>query len=194
MPTSEQVARGIYAGLDERDRRAVDAWKSLGNDLTTSLLNSGVLGSYRRRYPAEDLADWNRRMLGTDPDLILRETCEHEAAHAVVAQMLGLRGVEAVIEDDGASGVTRYEKTSARVNAIIAVASGVWIEEFRGLVFPLGAKGCSSDMRSLVVATGADEYNMREAQRRARLILAECREQVLTVADTLMRDRHVTLS
>jgi hypothetical protein len=39
VTTSEQVAWQMLAELGDRDRRLVEAWQQLGNDLTTSLLN-----------------------------------------------------------------------------------------------------------------------------------------------------------
>jgi hypothetical protein len=194
MDTSEMVARRAYSALDERDRRAVDAWRSLGNDLIDALLNSDVLSRERpRRVPADDVAEWSRRLLGTDEDLILQRTAEHEAAHAVVARALGLRLLDVSVSADGRSGETRYESAPESANAIIAVAAEVWISEVGGLVFPRGdADGCREDVRVLVRSTGGDAWAMREARRRARLILAESRDEVLALAEQLARTRHVT--
>ena len=41
--TSEQTAWQMLAELGDHDRRLVEAWLNLGNDLVTAMLNSGVL-------------------------------------------------------------------------------------------------------------------------------------------------------
>jgi len=191
MASSEEVAWGMYAKLSERDRQAVDAWRSLGNDLVTSLLNSDVLSRERpRRMPADDVADWSRRRLGTDADLILQKTAEHEAAHAVVARGLGVRVVEVVVSEDGRDGHTVYEQASREATAAIAAAADVWINEFRAVVFPNGEQsGCRDDVRVLVRNTAGD-HEVHDARRRARLILAERRDEVLELAQQLARTRN----
>lgn len=189
MPGSEQVAWEMYAELGERDRQAVDAWRSLGNDLVTSLFNSDVLSRERpRKMPADDLADWSRRRLGTDADLIRQQTAEHEAAHAVVARALGVRVVEVVVSENGRDGHTKYEQAAREDTATIAAAADVWINECRAVVFPNGDQaGCRDDNRALVHSCGGDPWAMREARRRARLILAERGNEVLTLAQKLAK-------
>lgn len=192
--SSEQVAWDIYSRLEARDRRAVDAWRDLGNDLVTSLLNSGALRSDgSRRLPADDTAEWARRAAGTDEALVLQRTAEHEAAHAVVAQALGVHVAEVSVASDGRSGHTVYESSTPATTAVIAAAADEWIHGFRALVFPTGdATGCGDDMRVLARATGADAYRVGEARRRARLILGERRDEVVQLARRLARERHVT--
>lgn len=192
MASSEQVAWEMYGRLGEQDRRAVDAWRSLGNDLVTSLLNSDVLrGESPRRVPADDVAEWARRRLGTDEDLILQRTAEHEAAHAVVARALGVRVAEVSVSEDGRDGATRYEQASRENTAAIAAAADVWITEFRGLVFPNGDRdGCRDDVRKLVRNTSGD-HEVADARRRARLLLAERRDEVLALACQLARVGHI---
>lgn len=190
--TSEQVAWSMYAGLSARDRAAVDAWRTLGNDLVTALLNSDVLRSAApARFPADDVADWSRRILGTDRDLLRQEAAEHESAHAVVARALGVHVAEVSIDDDG-SGRTVFEETSREAAAIIACAGHVWVGEFRGTVFPAGPRGCSGDGQALARSTNADSYNVDQAVRRARLILTECRDDVLQLARVLVADGRAT--
>lgn len=190
--SSEQVAWSMYTQLGAQDRRAVDAWRDLGNDLVTSLLNSGVLRAEGpRRFPADDTSEWARRVQGTDPALVRQEAAEHEAAHAVAARALGVHVAEVTITEDG-SGATLYEETSREASAVIAVAAQVWIGEFRALVFPAGMRGCSDDNQVLARSTGADPYNVDQACRRARLILGECRGEVLELARRLARDGRVT--
>lgn len=193
MPSSEQVAWSIYGDLHDSDRRAVDAWRNLGNDLVTSLLNSGVLVPGGRRYPADDPADWNRRQLGTDRTLIHRETCEHEAAHAVVAHALGLDNIRAFVEKHDA-GTTHFAGGTPHDKATVSIAAKVWLEEFRATVFPCGARGCSDDMQHLARDTRGDEFNRRVARLTAREILREQHDMVLAAADTLMRHGELTLA
>ncbi|MEW2421264.1 hypothetical protein AB0911_12040 [Streptomyces nigra] len=192
--SSEQTAWKIYAGLNAKDRRAVDAWRDLGNDMVTSLLNADVLRSDApRRLPSDDTAEWRRRMLGTDADLVVQRTAEHEAAHAVVARALGVRVVEISMAEDCRSATTTYEQASRESTAIIAAAASEWIHGFRALAFPNGDEsGCRDDMRKLARSTGADAYAMDQACRRARLILGERRDEVLALAQQLARSRQVT--
>ncbi|MFM9595792.1 M50 family metallopeptidase [Streptomyces scabiei] len=190
--SSEQVAWEMYAKLSARDRRAVDAWRDLGNDVVTSLLNADVLRSAApTRFPVDDTADWARRSLGLDPALVRQEAAEHEAAHAVVARALGVHVREVTIAEDG-SGATVYQETSREAEAVIAVAPQVWLGEFRALVFPAGSRGCSGDNRTLARSTGADAYNVDQARRRARLILGEQRGEVLELARQLAKSGRVT--
>ncbi|MQY13769.1 hypothetical protein SRB5_39210 [Streptomyces sp. RB5] len=189
---SEQIGWSMYAALPVEDRRAVDAWRDLGNDVVTSLLNAGVLRSGEtRRLPAGDTADWTRRSLGIDKALIRQEAAEHEAAHAVAARALGVHVAEISITEDG-SGSTSFETTSRKATAVIAVAPRVWVGEFRAVVFPNGARGSGRDEQLLARATAADAYNVAEATRRARLILGGRRDEVLALARRLVEDGHVT--
>lgn len=193
MASSEEVAWRLYAGLEKRDRRAVDAWRSLGNDLVTSLMNSRALGSTRPlRVPADDVVDWQRRQLGTDADVVLARTAEHEAAHVVVARALGLHVAEVSIGEDGREGSTTYETAGRDETAAVAAAAEVWITEFRGLAYPRGdADGCRDDMQVLVRNTDGD-HDVHRARRRARHILGERRDEVLALAARLGRERHIT--
>lgn len=190
MASSEETAWSMYADLPVRDRREVDAWRSLGNDLVTSLLNSGVLSRGRKDPgPAPLHGEW--RQYGTGADFHLRLTAEHEAAHAVVARALGVTVTEVVIRDDF-SGVTRHEVTGPAEKAAIAAAADVWISEFRSLAFPGAAgSGCQEDVRSLMRNTEGS-HDVARALRRARLLLAERREEVLVLADELIRKRRIT--
>lgn len=190
MASSEEVAWSMYADLPIRDRREVDAWRSLGNDLVTSLLNSGVLSPGRGAAgPAPASDEWRR--YGTGADYHLRLTAEHEAAHAVVARALGIPVSEILIRDDN-SGVTRYEATGAAETAAIAAAADVWISEFRSLTFPGAAgAGCRDDVQVVVRNTG-DQHGVAQAMRSARLLLAQRRGEVLELADELVCKRHIT--
>lgn len=192
MATSEQVAWSIYGDLDARDRRAVDAWRDLGNDMVTSLFNADVMSSRQGhpRLPADDTAEWMRRRAGS-PELTLEATCEHEAAHAVVAHALGVRVVEMSVSDDGLQGLTRYETTTPTAAAIIAAAAEVWITEFRATAYPAEDNRGFGDDRSRVVRNTGSELEARDAYRRARLLLGECRDQVIPLARELARTHQL---
>lgn len=190
--SSEQVAWEMYGALGAQDRRAVDAWRDLGNDLVTSLLNAQVLSERSpRRFPADDPAEFSRRRQGTDPALIRQEAAEHEAAHAIAAQALGVHVRQVTIAEDG-SGATEYAETTREYAAVIAAAANVWVGEFRAMAFPAGARGCGNDEQTLARATGADAYNVAKARRKARLLLGEHRAEVLELARVLAREGRVT--
>jgi hypothetical protein len=101
--TSEQTAFAMFGELDARDRRLVQAWRGIGCDWVTSLLNSGVLRRHGPRvHPTEAAVDemrqWSEQLLAeqaerlapSDEHRVRRKTAEHEAAHAIVALALGV--------------------------------------------------------------------------------------------------------
>ena len=185
--SSEQEAWKLYGQLPEHDRRLVDAWHDLGNDWVTSLLNSGVLRTSGHRVRPDDarLEEFSRRRLNPlSPALVRQKVCEHEAAHAVVAEVVGVRVVDIEVGEDG-SGATTYEKASSERSAAIAAAAQVWIEEFRGLEFPGGDSGCIGDRRAL--AWHVDDDGARLAARKARGMLRERSDEVLRLAGWLER-------
>jgi hypothetical protein len=87
------------------------------------------------------LQDRSRR-LQVGPQRARRKAAEHEAAHAPVAEALGLRVHEIVIGDHG-SGHVEYEQASRDDTAVIAVAGGLWITTFRSLRYPEGDSAAS---------------------------------------------------
>jgi len=185
--SSEQEAWKLYGQLPEHDRHLVDAWHDLGNDWVTSLLNSGVLRTSGHRVRPDDarLEEFSRRRLNPcSPALIRQKVCEHEAAHAVTAQALGVRVVDISITEDG-SGETTHEKASSEDSAVIAVAAQIWVEEFRAVEFPGGDSGCIGDRRAL--AWHVDDDGARLAARKARAILRERSDEVLRLASWLER-------
>src|SRR4051812_42984390 len=188
MTTSEQAAWALYGQLEEPDRHLVDAWRALGNDWVDSLLNSGVLRRGGRRVHPRDAEDIERLRRRFSPVPVRQETAEHEAAHAIVAEALGLRVVDIVVGEDG-SGVTTHESASQKDGAVIACAGQIWIEEFRYREFPAGAGGCSGDQRALVAR--ADAFNARIAAGKARRILHDRADEVVRLAAWLQRaDSH----
>jgi hypothetical protein len=203
--TSEQIAFEFLGSLSARDRRLVDAWRALGHDLTTALLESGVLRpSGHRRHPNDvalaaeiervDALIHERRERSV-PGLSRRrmETAEHEAAHAVVAGELGVDVARLWISDDGSSGSCIYERTTAENAVTIAVAGEVWLTEFRSLEYPgRGDVGCEVD-RQIAVAH-ADGFGVRVAAQAARAVLRSRGSMVASLASRLARDGEIVLS
>ncbi|MFE3786975.1 hypothetical protein [Streptomyces goshikiensis] len=181
----------MYADLPPRDRREVDAWRSLGNDMVASLLNSGVLSRRDGAGAAPSCVprEWER--FKTEEEFHLRLTAEHEAAHAVVARALGVPVVEVLIRDDF-SGETRHEPAGRAETATIAAAADVWISGFRSLAFPGQSRsGCQDDALKLARNTdGPGDAQL--AVRRAGRLLRERQAEVLALADELVRRRRIT--
>ncbi|MEV0881763.1 M50 family metallopeptidase [Micromonospora echinofusca] len=117
----------------------------------------------------------------------LRRAAEHEAAHAVVADALGMDVGEVRIEPDG-TGSCEY-RSGGRINdAAVAIAGGLWIANYRWQQWPGQAEiGCEHDMRTLAVC---DDFDRREAQHRANEILSQRGDDVLTFAEHLMGVRR----
>lgn len=197
MKSSEQIARSAYEKLSVKDRWVVMAWRELGNDWATSMLNSGALSTGRCVHPAEaarvqesDRIDemilrLHQRSMPTDEALRRRETAEHEAAHSVVAQALGLEVRAAYVTTDG--GHCLHTRGTPHQTATVALAGQVWISIFRSLEFPRGATGCADDRRK---AADAVDTGMawEKAHRQCFEILKENRAAVLALADRIDRD------
>ncbi|MEU4338385.1 hypothetical protein AB0F59_27640 [Micromonospora lupini] len=117
----------------------------------------------------------------------LRRAAEHEAAHAVVADALGMAVGEVQINDDG-TGACEY-RSGGRINdAAVAVAGALWISDYRWQTWPgQGEAGCEHDMRTLALC---DAFDRREAQQRASKILSERGDDVIMFAEHLMNQRR----
>lgn len=63
MRSTEQTAKAAYDKLAPRDKRVVLAWRELGNDWFTSVVNSGVLSDGRRVRPDEAARAQDRERL-----------------------------------------------------------------------------------------------------------------------------------
>lgn len=196
--SSEQVGFEIYSGLSAPDRKLVDAWRALGNDLVTSLLNSGAMGSSRRTHPSSAGRPGGfeglRRLRPLGAAQRGRLACEHEAAHAQTALALGWRLGEVGVEADG-SGCTEYRREDAGNPielAAVCLAAEIWICDFRAWEFPGGDPGCRKDRRKAAGLT--DGFGLERAARRAREILRANHAQVLVLADQIERDGVVDLS
>jgi hypothetical protein len=181
LSSSEQLAWDTYARLNVSDRELVDAWRAIGNDWVTSLLNSGVMRSSGRRTHPQDAAaqEWFRRR--REPLPARRLCAEHEAAHAIVAAALGVHVVDVEVRDDDGSGEATHVRTSPQNNAAIAAAGQVWIEHIRYREYPAGDPGCGSDRRA--IAASVDGFGEREAILTARQILRDHADAVMGLAD-----------
>ncbi|MGH3811235.1 MAG: hypothetical protein ACRDUV_02110 [Pseudonocardiaceae bacterium] len=188
MKSTEQIARSIYEALPTRDKRVVLAWRQLGNDWCTSVLNSGVMRASGQRTTPHDAArqdltdqyeqlllDQQRRIMGSDQR---RETAEHEAAHAIVADALGLKVRVAYIglEADGSGGCI-YERGTPFDTATVAMAGEMWIGVFRSDEFLGGPRGC-----------GPDHLEHSKAYYRCFHILQTNGSAVMALADRLDQD------
>jgi hypothetical protein len=197
VKSSEQAARRIYEGLSAADQQLVLAWRQLGNDWCTSVLNSGVMTRGRRHTPHEAavkqfsddytrvILEWQRYLMGSDPR---REQAEHEAAHAVVAQALGLK-VRAIAIDLGGqvAGECYHARGTPFQTATIALAGEMWIGLFRSYEFPRGPRGCESDRRCYLTLLPS-HLDLDRARRECFEILRANRALVLSRADQLDAD------
>src|SRR4051794_8704424 len=98
--------------MPPRDRRLVGSWRATGRDLTDALLASGVLvGSGARQHPSDvemrdPMAAWEYSMSPITEATVVRQSAEHESAHAICAQELGFKvGIVAI---ERSVGVTRW--------------------------------------------------------------------------------------
>jgi len=193
VATSEEIAFRFYSELSRSDRRLVDAWRALGNDYCTALLNSGVLSTTRRSHPAnrertdhEKVEEFlARQQAYNDAGRRRRQAAEHEASHGVTARELGLDVGRLTISNDG-SGHCQFETTSRANTAVICVAPVVWGSSPWSTTFPLdGDRGCTEDLRRLAACT--DTFGARTAWRHAVEILKAHRADVHALADELVK-------
>jgi hypothetical protein len=138
VTTSEQVAWQMLAELGDRDRRLVEAWQQLGNDLTTSLLNSRVLSRTGRRWHPNDQERIDLLLAHGNQPSPLTECCEHEASHAITATVLGHLVEDIEVNEDG-GGETTYQKPADPADiAVIACTPEVWFTTYAIASIPAG--------------------------------------------------------
>lgn len=199
MKSSEQAARAIYESLSPGDQLLVLSWRQAGSDWCTSVLNSGVLSRGPRRTPyeaavqqfsddyARTIAEYQRRIMGADPRL---ECAEHEAAHCIVAEALGLEVRAIGIDLDGpAEGCCYHARGTPFQSATVAMAGEMWVGLFRSYEFTRGPRGCESDRRRYFSLL-PDHIELERARRECFEILRANRVVVLARADQLDRDGH----
>ncbi|MFD0685892.1 hypothetical protein [Actinomadura fibrosa] len=186
MTSSDALVRQMYEELDARDRAVVDEWRGLGNDLFTSLMRARVLGDGPRRHVADDIHEFARRSWSGDYDVEFRTTCEHEAAHAVVARHLPGVTLVDVVARLGGGGLTRFRTPSDQASATVYAAADQWVHGLRCHVLPAGNRfGCGDDRQRLLRHTGGDPFRIREAETKAFRILRENHTEVLAFAELL---------
>lgn len=200
MKSSEQIAKALYEEIPPRDKWLVLSWRELGNDWATSVINSGVLTTSRRITPTaaahaqrndkfdEMLIRNYQRTIPTDDASRRQQAAEHEAAHSIVAQSLGVPVRLAHVLADG-SGECLHESGTPFQTATIALAGETWIGIFRSLEFPRGPVGCIPDRRAAVQAL-PNHFELNKAYNQCFTTLRENHAKVLTLADQINRDGH----
>jgi hypothetical protein len=198
--SSEEVGWEAYRGLSTPDRRLVDAWRALGNDMVQSLLAAGVLGRQHRTHPNDATAGSpearaNTRAAAVGTVMRTRgKACEHEASHVVVARTLGLRVGRVEVRADG-SGTSDIERSPDAIERLaVLLAAGEWFAVHRSDRFPEGdGSGCAQDLADAIFA-GADSFNARCARRKANEILRDRRDEVIKLADRLFEAGEINLA
>jgi hypothetical protein len=200
VKSTEQIAKAFYEQLPPRDKWLVLSWCELGNDWATSVINSGVLTPSRRTTPTEAartrrndefeeiLIQNYQRTMPTDDASRRRQTAEHEAAHSIVAQSLGVPVRLAHVLPDG-SGECLHESGTPFQTATIALAGEIWISTFRNLEFSRGPVGCIPDRQKAVKAL-PDHFEFSKARDRCFTILRDNHAEVLALADKIDKDGH----
>lgn len=199
---TERTAREAYLQLPARDKMLVQSWRALGNSWFDSVVSSGVLTPHRRIRPDEAaliaarehidqlfVAEAERRNL-TGAERARKESAQHEAAHAVVAQSFGLKVKLAAIRSDN-GGTCMYEPAkSAFQTAAIALAGLCWIKAFCSNEFLGLANGCEADERMAVSALRGDAFELNRAWNYAWRTLKDNKEIVRAVAKRIEKDGH----
>jgi hypothetical protein len=180
----EKIAKAAYEKLSPRDKCLVMSWRQLGNSWSDSIINSGVISTAGRRVHPDDAARAEAdaefeemqlaqrlRMMPTDDALRRRESAEHEAAHTVVAQALGVEVKAAYVTADS-MGRCLHTRVTPFENAMISLAGEMWVGTFLSLEFPRGPTGCDDDRRAAVDAVGFDmNWELGKAYRQCFEIL-----------------------
>jgi hypothetical protein len=172
---SERGAREVFHDLSWQQKNVVGEWLAAGHDLPDAILNANALGTGELVTPRDARRD---RLRIADR----QEAAEHESAHAVAAQALGLDVQSAKIAEDG-SGECVHVKGTRLERAIVKMAGELFIDRFRKDVFPYGAKGLESDHRAL--AAIGDVFILRSAMDHCMAILKQNRAIVLATANQI---------
>jgi hypothetical protein len=172
---SERGAREVFHDLSWQQKNVVSEWLAAGHDLPDAILNANALGTGELVTPRDARRD---RLRIADR----QEAAEHESAHAVAAQALGLDVQSAKIAEDG-SGECVHVKGTRLERAIVKMAGELFIDRFRKDVFPYGAKGLEGDHRAL--AAIGDVFILRSAMDHCMAILKQNRAIVLATANQI---------
>lgn len=113
----------------------------------------------------------------------LRQVCEHEAAHAVVAAYYRIP-VRKILAGPSRGRTSCDDVGSAAQNAAIDAAGDVWERELMTLPY---RDGSCSDLATLERTVGA--AGVWQARRDARAVLQRHRAAVLRLADRLEEHR-----
>lgn len=182
--SSEQATRDIFVDLPWQAKDVVRQWLATnGNNLRDALIRSNALGIGELITPR----DARREELRKND---YRQAAEHEAAHAVVAQALGLNVKHAKIFENGGGGECIHAKGTRLQEAIILMAPELWINRFRRDQFPSGAKGLKSDNSGLIEI--GDKLILRNAMDHCMAILRQNRALMLATADQIEKYGRVT--
>jgi hypothetical protein len=193
----EIAAKKAYDELSVQDQLRVLRWRDVGASWSDAVINSGVLARSSQRVTPEQ-ATWNRqtdelgRVIVENAERFTRfggrrQAAEHEAAHIVAGEAVGLDVRGGFILDDGSGKCLYRDVTSSFQEAVIAAAAEMWISRFRTREFPGGASGCESDRRAVLTAL-TDHFELRRALDLCHDILRANVPSVLAVSDTIERD------
>lgn len=123
---------------------------------------------------------------------LLRRAAEHEAAHVVAAQALGLAVREAVVYADG-TGATEFTGGTLDDQRIVWTAGDLWISELAdGYLCDGYTRSCTDSAWRAVQMSNRDTIDRVSAACR-RLLRSE-RQRVLDVADQLFEQRTIRWS
>lgn len=196
MTDVERIARSHYETLDYRDRLVALEWVNVGHSWSDALIYSGVLSRTAPRVSPYQAArdrendELGRAMVKRAERFTLfgsrRQAAEHEAAHLIVGQGLGL-DVKVSYVLPGGTGRCLYEAGTPFQTATIALAGETWIGVFRSQEFPGGPTGCESDIRAVWKAL-PDDWEIRRAHRLCCQILRENTALVLAISDHIEAD------
>jgi hypothetical protein len=113
---------------------------------------------------------------------------EHEAAHCVVAQHLGVH-LDSVRIDRRGFGHTLVVPHSPEIDAAVSAAGDVWDSVFAGRAYK---DGSCRDLQMALEQVGI--HGMWGARRTAKKILTANREQVRQLARQLHREGEIVFS
>jgi hypothetical protein len=181
ISSTERAASEVFLSLPLESRDVIREWLVRGHNMRDAILRSNALGS----GALITLRDARREELRINDR---REAAEHEAAHAVAAQALGLDVKFAKINADG-NGECTYVKGTKQQRAVILMAPELWISKFRQDAFPYGPTGLKGDHRAL--AAIGDAFVLRAAMDHCIEILKQNRAIVLATADKIEKYGYV---
>ena len=187
ISAAERAAVDIfYNDLTSETKDVVREWLVRGHTMRDAILRSNALGKKGELVTPRNARREEQRLMD------IRQAAEHESAHSVAAQALGLPVKYAKINADGNGGECVFTKGGTKLQrAIVLMAPELWITRFRTDYFVYGAKGLEDDHRGLIEI--GDRFVLREAMDHAMAILKQNRAIVLATADQIEKTGHVVL-